>query len=56
MARLLPECQELAPTVLRMMELWQAEVTLLHVMDEKHRNGRKSSVIRMMDQMRTMTA
>jgi len=47
-------CQALVPTVRRMIECWDAEVTLLHVMETRHWLGRKQEFGRLMAQMRTI--
>ncbi|HLK51659.1 MAG TPA: universal stress protein [Bryobacteraceae bacterium] len=47
-------CQALVPTVRRMIEYWHAEVTLLHVIEEKRWPGRKHDLERLMLRMRAI--
>src|SRR6516164_10249666 len=49
-----PGCQALVPTVRRMIESWQTEVTLLHVIEAKQWLGRKRDLERLMVSMRTI--
>ena len=49
-----PGCQALVPTVRRMIESWQTEVTLLHVIEAKQWLGRKHDLERLMASMRTI--
>jgi nucleotide-binding universal stress UspA family protein len=44
-------CQIVAPTVRMMIELWHAEVTLLHVIEDRHWRGRYHDLERPMAQM-----
>jgi nucleotide-binding universal stress UspA family protein len=49
-----PGCQVLVPTVRRMIESWQSEVTLLHVIEAKQWLGRKHELERLMASMSTI--
>lgn len=46
------DCKSLIPTVRRMVETWDAEVTLLHVIEAREWLGRKHELGRLMAQMR----
>src|SRR5579884_893061 len=47
-------CHALVPTVRRMVESWRAEITLLHVIETRQREGDRQELGSLMERMRTI--